>query len=681
MGSYPRNARGDAKVVLRLDIDEEGRVTSSTLLSGVEPFVTEARAVVRKWRFLPATRAGVPEKAGVRAMISFQDPQPIAALEPLADEPDEVVVSAERRAEIGSSYVPSEESRQIPGTYGDPLKVAEVLPGAALILSGLPYVFLRGAPPGNIGYFIDGIRVPLLSHVGLGSPVIAPALIDRVDVIPSAYPARFGRAAGGIIAGETTPFSPVGRGEFEARAFDARGLVEAPLADGRVNLAIGGGASYANPIVHLVAPDYSLSYWDYQARVGIHATAEDTITFLAFGARDRLDSNALDRSLFDTQFNRLDLRWDRNTATGDTRFSITAGTDRVGNASEELNANGFQLETSGVHLRWDTDQTIAKGVALRAGMDLGIDRVSNEQDLSEGLVHLFPRHDDLSGSFYIDTVLRGAGVDVVPGVRVDAARWRNVDYLFCEPRLAARLRLFGGLSWVSQFGLAHQHPTQTVRIPGLSADPLEAYVQEAWQAAQGLEIEMSPTLRGKVTAFHSWIDGYFTDLSERSYGLEAMLRRDLTERIGGILSYTLSRTETTFGRDAIPSEFDRTHVVSAVLGVHLGAGFTLGVRGYYASGRRYAVSCPTPDCAPGDPTAPRDFEVRGRLPDFYRADARLEKRWEVGTTGWIAATLEWFNATLSKETTSASWSPVTGGIVYGTRAPLTLPGIGIQAGY
>ena len=67
----------------------------------------------------------------------------------------------------------------------------------------------RGAPPGNVGYFIDGVRVPYLYHVGLGPSVIHPGLVDRVDLYPGGYPARFGRFAGGIVSGETT--APQGR--------------------------------------------------------------------------------------------------------------------------------------------------------------------------------------------------------------------------------------------------------------------------------------------------------------------------------------------------------------------------------------------------------------------------------------------------------------------------------------
>jgi hypothetical protein len=55
------------------------------------------------------------------------------------------------------------EIRQMPGAFGDAFRAIEALPGVTPIMSGLPYFFVRGAPPGNTGYFIDGVRVPVCS--------------------------------------------------------------------------------------------------------------------------------------------------------------------------------------------------------------------------------------------------------------------------------------------------------------------------------------------------------------------------------------------------------------------------------------------------------------------------------------------------------------------------------------
>ena len=694
--AYPQGAYGDAEVLLELDIAENGSVANAVVRRGDAPFGAAARRGVMDWLFEPARRKGVPVRVGISVTVEFKDPRPIiAALDPVEDEPPpeemtldpdaepvaEVVVRSEGRTEIGGTLIPREEARQIPGTFADPFRVAEVLPGIAPILSGLPYFFVRGAPPGNIGYLIDGIRVPLLFHVGAGPSVIAPSLVERVDVIPSAYPARFGRSAGGIIAGETTTPSPVARGEFQARAFDASAIVEAPFANDKASLLVAGRYSFAQPLLDQISPDYELSYWDYQSKASYRLNAHDSVSLFAFGASDRLESRPLETRLFDTGFHRIDVRWDRARDGSATRVALTAGSDRIANADESSAGQASQIEDRSLRLRWDTNQRVTPDVALRAGMDYGLNRVNKERDARLLATEVFPKRIDLSGSAYFDAILRAPGVEVVPGIRTDAALWRDKGYIFVEPRLGTRLRVLPGLFWVSQLGISHQLPTQRVLIPGQAADPLEASVQEAWQAAQGLELVLSPKVLGKVTGFYSWVDSDESDRTARSYGFEAFLRREFIEDLGGIISYTLSRTEATSGRETVPSEFDRTHVLSAVLGWNMGAGFRLGLRGYYASGRRYTIYCPTPGCGPGDPTAPRIFVVQGRLADFYRADFRFEKRWEIGYTGWFAVTLEWFNATFSKETTSVDWLPASGGLVANDREPLTIPSIGIEGGF
>lgn len=699
---YPEGAHGDAEVVLDLDIAKDGSVSGARLRRGRNPFARAARLAALGWRFPPSRRSTSGNSGALTIRVLFKDPQPIIpALGPLASQledpalspeavdaeftdaeapAEEVVVQAERRSEIGGTYIPREEGRQIPGTFADPFRVIEVLPGVAPIVSGLPYFYVRGAPPGNVGYFIDGIRVPLLFHVGAGPSVMAPGLIDRVDVVPSAYSARYGRAAGGVILGETTASSGVARGEFQARAFDASGLLEVPLGDMGSSLLVGGRYSYVQPLLDRIAPDYELGYWDYQARATFQVGARDVLSVFAFGASDELENRPLQRQLLDTQFHRLDLRWDHSGSSSTTRVALTGSIDRAANAEDDPVVYGSEIESRGVRLRLASDLALSRNVTLRSGGDAGFERISRELVRVEDRTEAFPTRIDVSGSAYLDAVFTGPHVEVVPGVRVDAARFRNEPYVFVEPRLGSRLVLFDGFAWVSQFGIAHQFPTQSVRIPGQASDPLESTVQAAWQAAQGVEFGKSSILIGKIMAFHSWIDTDEDALTGRSYGIETFLRREFGSGIGGILSYTLSRTETTVGNDTQPSEFDRTHVVSAVLGWNMGAGFRLGLRGYYALGRRYAVPCPTLDCGPADPTAPLAVVRRGRLPNFYRADVRLEKRWELGDTGWLGVALEWFNATRNEETTFVAWNPATG-LTYGDRDALTLPSIGIEGGF
>jgi hypothetical protein len=269
-------------------------------------------------------------------------------------------------------------------------------------------------------------------------------------------------------------------------------------------------------------------------------------------------------------------------------------------------------------------------------------------------------------------------------MRLDLSRSRGQTYSFPEPRLSTRARLVPKLAWLGGFGLAHQLPTYRVYVPGGQVGGLELNVQRAYQATQGLELALPQSMYARATVFHSWLESRDVGLSGRNYGLELFLRRDFAERLGGFLSYTLSRSERTAGPTTVLSGFDRPHVVSAVLGYDLGRGFRIGGRAYYASGRHYTIRCPTPDCGPGDPNAAafsEGYVTEGRVKGFFRLDVRFEKRWRFASGSWIAGTFEWFNALLARETMTRYWDAQTGGIKTQDRSPLTLPSIGIEAGY
>ncbi len=157
------------------------------------------------------------------------------------------------------------EVRQLPGAFGDPFRAIESLPGVTPIISGLPFFYIRGAPPGNVGYYLDGVRVPYLYHIAIGPSVVHPPMVDRVDLYPGGYPARFGRFAGGIVArrrrrrAHSTAKATCGsstRAPWRKPASTRPGYRFA-----RRPLLVHGG------IMSLVAQDVTLDYRDYQARV------------------------------------------------------------------------------------------------------------------------------------------------------------------------------------------------------------------------------------------------------------------------------------------------------------------------------------------------------------------------------------------------------------------------------
>ena len=190
----------------------------------------------------------------------------------------EVLVRGAHEEPSRTASLTRAEVRQIPGAFGDPFRAIEIMPGVTPIVSGLPFFYVRGAPPGDVGYYLDGVRVPYLFHVGVGPSVIHPALVDRVDLYPGGYPARFGRFAGASSRERRSPPRTELHGEYNMRPFDAGAFIESPFDRGRGThpargtLLVSRGSS--SP---LIAPDTKLSYWDYQARATYDFTPRDRL--------------------------------------------------------------------------------------------------------------------------------------------------------------------------------------------------------------------------------------------------------------------------------------------------------------------------------------------------------------------------------------------------------------------
>jgi hypothetical protein len=128
----------------------------------------------------------------------------------------------------------------------------------------------------------------------------------------------------------------------------------------------------------------------------------------------------------------------------------------------------------------------------------------------------------------------------------------------------------------------------------------------------------------------------------------------------------------------VPSEFDRTHVLNAVVAYDLGRKWRVGTRFVLYSGAPYSRlsgSLPVP---------PYNSE---RDPAFFRADLRLEKRWRLGQDAFLTFVFEVQNATLSKETNSlgqdcegnADENGSTTECRRGTVGPITIPSVGLEA--
>ncbi len=686
------------EIVLVLVIDEAGHVTSARAESGAEPYASRAIESTSAWSFRPATQGGRPIPARIAFLVSF-DPPPEPAPAPDGEsarpaEPPRATAQATPIAEVvvlgrvkdpGGHAVTRAETRNLAGAFDDPLRSVEVLPGVSPILTGLPLFFVRGAPPGNVGYFIDGVRVPLLYHGFLGPSVIHPAFIDQIELFGGPAPARFGRYAGAIVDAKLAAPEGHWRGDANLRLLDAGGFVEAPFAGGRGYAMLGGRYSYTALLLSALSADQQLDYWDYQALVGYRLGRKDELSLFAFGAFDFADF-AGSTGTFDggTEFHRVDLRYLHEfTAESRVRVAATYGRDR---SRTQVGYLADDLVASRVNYTYDSDDII-----VRAGADVSVDdydtEISGTASEPELYETLFPSRTDVSGGTYVEAVLfPREKIHLIPGLRADVFSSLGDVAFGVDPRLSVEYQLHPKLKASHSIGVAHQSPNFVPNVPGAQVGGLEGGLQESVAFSTSYEAELPWEVTGSVaffvngTARMSDPFGLTQSISPdetaneqrafgRALGVEFFFKRPLSRRFGGLLSYTYQHTLRSYGNISTVPGYDRPHV--------------LNVAGTYDFGRHWQGSAKFAIASgiPGRVTTLDGFvyDTSDRSRPLVRLDLKLQKRWYVSEHFFWGIYGEVLNATFSPSVARRPCT-VSGCEDEGT-APIVIPNIGVEASW
>ncbi|MBN1606592.1 MAG: energy transducer TonB [Polyangiaceae bacterium] len=706
---YPDSGHGDATVILELLVTADGRVGQASLVQGPEPFASAALAQASSWRFEPARRAGTAIAAKISFRVRFVEtrssepgPEPDAQAAaagtpgraPVRPEPPLEVTVRGDRPPPSASRMTRAEVEQLPGALGDPFRAVEAMPGVIPAISGLPYFYVRGAPPGNVGYLVDGIRVPLLFHAFLGPSVLHPATLDDVVLYRGAYPSKYGRYAGAVIAADT--YTPPDRltGEASVRLYDAGGLVSTPLAGQQGKVSVAGRYSYTGLLVSQLS-SVTLGYWDYQALASYDLGPKDTLSLFTFGAYDFIGSSTMEtdepQDVQDlnedagtaTEFHRVSLRYDHRTAQkGRLRLSATLGEDRLigtlGSVRERL-----------VGTRAELDHPLSADVAVHTGADFELHRYKLALDTQilnyYEFLQLFPSRDDIDVGGWLETEIRpDSWVTVTPGLRVDLFRSMDKQAVGVDPRVTARFAVTRRLRIEHALGMAHQPPGFLPGLPTAQLARIRGGLQRSIQASSGVAVDLPDDLTASVSVFDQIMLNlsdplgisrqYSTDpelVNRRaigsSYGLELQLQRPLTKRLGGFLAYTLSRSTRSYRTISSLAAFDRTHVLQGALALDLGRHWRVGGRAVLLSGVPTQTTSPQGPRFGGDRAAP-----------FFRIDVRGEKRWPLGEHAWVAATAELLNATFAHEVVGRTCITTCRESRVG---PVTIPSIGVEAAF
>ena len=252
------------------------------------------------------------------------------------------------------------------------------------------------------------------------------------------------------------------------------------------------------------------------------------------------------------------------------------------------------------------------------------------------------------------------------------------------------MALSRSVTWVSTLGRRPPGAELRRAHPGPAHHAERRGLQKVYSIAQGAELRLPWSLKARVTGFFD-ADRDVSDfvatcgaslactsvasVDGSTYGLELLVERALTRRLGGWLSYTLSRAERVLDNAR----------VSVALRPHPRAvgGRSLRPRPGLRRGlARHVLHGPSRTSRPRRATTalPRASDQR-RLPDYYRFDARLDKRWDLGGGEWVTVVAEFFDATLTKEAVDYKCNFLTRLCAAEYVGPIALPSIGLEGGW
>ena len=583
-----------------------------------------------------------------------------------------VIVGDQRREEVSRITLRGAEIQQVPGTFGDPFRVIQTLPGTASVISLLPYSVIRGASPSASGYLLDGTRIPLLYHLLVGNSVIHPEFIDEIQFYPGGAPVLYGGYTGGIIDGLTKRARSDERLiDLDANLTQAGGFVREPIPALGVTVTAAARYGYPGLILSLATNRLSLSYWDYQFRLD-GGNPRNGWTAMFFGAKDELDTPSPSALPNDPNpplapalilnFHRADLRAYHGSGDFDGKYRLVLGYDHTDSSGS--NVSTWVLEPS---LRWNWHPS--PKLMLTWGLE-GSFHDFNQGQASSVTANAFSLStftQDLH-ALYLGTALVEAHWRptsrwlIRPGVREDVYYDRNTTKSATDPRLTVRYKLMerdlpeiaagsdDRAIWLKgAAGIYHQPPRFVLPLPGFDTMPLRYGLQESIQTSLGIETPlrerfsltlegyfayMNPTLfdltvnsqnlnttantslvpnttAPATTTAQDILNRLATPSKGRAYGIEAMIRRESKSGLFGWLSYSLSRSERYRDGSWVAYDFDRTHVVNLVTGLRLPRNWDLGLRFQYQSG------------LPATTTAGYNT---ARANGYTRVDLRIDKR-------------------------------------------------------
>ena len=574
-------------------------------------------------------------------------------LYPAVSDDNVVVVTGQRRPQVSRKTVSVEESRKIaPG--GDPAQVVKLLPGVQTTGFGSDVV-VRGSGPRDTRYYIDDLEVPFLFH-GVGNlSVIPPALMTEVSFDAGGFGSEYGNATGGIIVirtkndvperpmTEITANVPFYSGVFHTRPLSENSSLSVAVRRSYIEVFIdaalkneeGGGDVTLVPYfgdmhaVYLNKNETGHSKFSVLSAYDGVSAAIPSDSFADEDGRASVEFKTSFINLGLEKMSRINRDWKYTTTPQIYYFESNA--DFVGNA--------FALDITTLRAPTEFSKRLSKTEELVFGFDPAIGRADidvNAIEFREGDPTFDPEDAPMrrvvvkvpfqNYAAWTSVDKQFGNVLVTPGVRT------SYDSLIkktaIDPRLRARFAVNETNVIKSAVGQYSQSPDPAASSVDFGNPDLKFVRSNHY--VLGLETKWGENWVTEFQGFYKTafddvrsdqVTRYNNDGSFKSIGGEVFIRRNLTGRLFGWLSYTYSKTEErdTDTEDFRESRYDQTHVLNLVSSYRITSVWELGTRYNYHTGDTFTPTTDSVYNANLDKYQPRDNpddKSSERLPDY-----------------------------------------------------------------
>jgi hypothetical protein len=528
------------------------------------------------------------------------------------------------QSQVLSRSLSAAELRSTPGTMGDPVRAVQNLPGVVRTPFDAGWMLVRGGDPEDTGVYIDGVRVPIIYHLGGYTSVLHPSMVGGVEFMPGGYGVRYGRSTAGAVDLLSAPVQGERRVELGADLLHAGVYAQTPLGD-RNAVAVAVRRSYLDKILGAVlSPEQARiapRFFDWQGRWD-----SERAGVFVLGYRDAIDAPTGE----DDETVRIDIithrvhgRLDLDTGIGQLRLTpVVARDKRVFDYSDEFQ----ELKTDTVALRAERLDLDGGQLGVEAGLDAQVSAFSVHVESADrsGLV--------ASADPYAQVRI-GSGTRLVAGLRLDTFYAQGQLLRAApSPRVQGAWEILPSLSLVGDLGISHQAPGLELVI-GLP-DGRYLQLEEArggglgarWRHDQlGLDVDGFVRQLDNVTMWED--DGSLGQGKGLAYGVETLARWK-AGRAAGWVAYTWSRglRQQEAGDLYEPYRYDQPHYLVVVGSLALRRNLTLASR--FRAGSGYPRD-PNSDAAydllsVGATEVPLDTR-RLRLEPYYALDLKISK--------------------------------------------------------